>query len=196
MLFIRHHLTKAHPISQLKNKPHPRWMAEQASSGSEGQSSPPSSGGPSTPNVPAWAFPSSSSPRYRPPGFPPPFHAQAPSRSPSYENELESLLAAYAGLTDHMYIRRGGHCGCLNEAACYTTVLELSLRLRKAADVLARSPSHSNNSTCALSAQIAELDMLVKFVAGVHNLRVIELTYRAGTRCLTFLVVPIRGAPA
>ncbi|KAJ7117600.1 hypothetical protein C8R44DRAFT_673971 [Mycena epipterygia] len=149
-------------IRELKNKPHPRWMAEheRTSSGSEGHPSPPSSGGASTPNVPAWAFPSS--PRYRSPGFPPSFHAQAPIRSPSYDTELESLLAAYAGLTDHMYIRRGGHCGCLNEAACYTTVLELSLRLRKAADVLARSPSHSNNSTCALNAQIAELDMLVK----------------------------------
>ncbi|KAJ7804585.1 hypothetical protein B0H14DRAFT_2883603 [Mycena olivaceomarginata] len=53
-------------------------------------------------------------------------------------DSLASLMAAYADLADHMFVRRGGNCGCLSEASCYNAVLELSLRLRKAADVLAR----------------------------------------------------------
>ncbi|KAJ7464616.1 hypothetical protein FB451DRAFT_442583 [Mycena latifolia] len=141
-------------IRELKNKPHPRWLAEQdrPSTGSDGSHpSPPSSGGPPTPKAPIWAFPSSQS------------TSQMSGRSPSYGSDsLESLFSAYAGLTEHMSLRRGGRCGCLNEAACYNVVLELSLRLRKAADVLARSPSHSANSSCALNAYILELDALVK----------------------------------
>ncbi|KIJ61316.1 hypothetical protein HYDPIDRAFT_137903 [Hydnomerulius pinastri MD-312] len=53
-----------------------------------------------------------------------------------------------------------GHCGCLNEVASYNVVLELSLRLRKAADVLNRSASHRFNSGCMLNQRIAELDNL------------------------------------
>lgn len=56
-----------------------------------------------------------------------------------------------------------GHCGCLNEATSYTVVLELSLRLRKAVDVLSRSSNHRlNNGVCALSQRITELDHLAK----------------------------------
>jgi hypothetical protein len=53
------------------------------------------------------------------------------------------------------------HCGCLTEGSSYNVVLELSLRLRKAADILSRSPYHhlgSNN--CALNQRIMELDAL------------------------------------
>lgn len=53
---------------------------------------------------------------------------------------------------------QGGHCGCLHEPASYNVVLELSLRLRKAADVLARSPSHRLGSNCLLTQRIAQLD--------------------------------------
>ncbi|KAJ7030658.1 hypothetical protein C8F04DRAFT_715195 [Mycena alexandri] len=84
---------------------------------------------------------------------------------PSYlrpDDPLSSLMAAYAGLTDHMFVRRGGNCNCLNEAACYQVVLELSLRLRKTADVLARSPSHSSHPSCALNSRISELDTFAK----------------------------------
>ncbi|KAJ6451696.1 hypothetical protein C8R47DRAFT_298002 [Mycena vitilis] len=139
-------------IRELKNKPHPRWLADRdrASSSSDGSHpSPASSGGPSTPSIPAWAFPAS--PRSTPPGFQ--FPSPAPERFsfPSYETDpVESLLSMYAGLSDHGYVRQGGNCGCLNEAACYNVVLELSARLRRAAEVLARSPSHANNS-CGLN---------------------------------------------
>ncbi|KAJ7622897.1 hypothetical protein DFH06DRAFT_760176 [Mycena polygramma] len=77
-------------------------------------------------------------------------------------DSLASLIAAYAGLIDHMYVRRGGNCGCMTESACYNTVLELSLRLRKAADVLARSPSHSSHSDCPLNNHISDLDSFAK----------------------------------
>ncbi|KAJ7640770.1 hypothetical protein DFH06DRAFT_621865 [Mycena polygramma] len=150
-------------IRELKNKPHPRWLADRdrASSSSDGSHpSPTSSGGPSTPSVPAWAFPAS--PSSTPPGFR--FPSQVPDQFslPSYEADpVESLLSMYAGLSDHGYVRQGGTCGCLNETVCYNVVLELSARLRRAAEVLARSPSHANHS-CGLNERISALDTLAK----------------------------------
>lgn len=54
--------------------------------------------------------------------------------------------------------QHGGHCGCLHESASYNVVLELSIRLRKAADILARSASHHIGSNCPLNQRIADLD--------------------------------------
>lgn len=51
-----------------------------------------------------------------------------------------------------------GHCGCLNEAASYSVVLELSLRLRKAADILSHSANHHFNNGCPLNRRILDLD--------------------------------------
>lgn len=51
-----------------------------------------------------------------------------------------------------------GHCGCLNEAASYSVVLELSLRLRKAADILSHSANHRFNNGCPLNQRILDLD--------------------------------------
>ncbi|KAF4563350.1 hypothetical protein EYR40_006927 [Pleurotus pulmonarius] len=60
---------------------------------------------------------------------------------------------------DSSFIKQqSGHCGCLHEPANYNVVLELSLRLRKAAEVLARSPSHRMGSNCVLQHRISELD--------------------------------------
>ncbi|KAF9241546.1 hypothetical protein BU15DRAFT_44794 [Melanogaster broomeanus] len=59
-----------------------------------------------------------------------------------------------------------GHCGCLNEVASYNVALELSLRLRKAADVLSRSASHRFNNGCLLNQRIAELDTLATTTLG------------------------------
>ncbi|KAJ7464608.1 hypothetical protein FB451DRAFT_1490159 [Mycena latifolia] len=159
-------------IRELKNKPRPRWLAgssspEPASSRISPSDTPPRSGGTSPPNnIPGWQFPSS-------PGFGsatsglnfPSGPSQTVPGSPRPSDSLSSLIAAYAGLTDHMFVRRGSNCGCLNETECYSVVLELSLRLRRAADVLSRSPSHSRSSDCALNSHIAHLDMFAKFVA-------------------------------
>ena len=51
------------------------------------------------------------------------------------------------------------HCGCLNEAASYNVLLELSLRLRKAAYILSHSANHRfNNFMCPLNQKIVDLD--------------------------------------
>ncbi|KAG1895533.1 uncharacterized protein F5891DRAFT_661841 [Suillus fuscotomentosus] len=60
-----------------------------------------------------------------------------------------------------------GHCHCLTEGSSYNVVLELSLRLRKAADILSRSAYHhlaSNN--CTLNQRIMELDAIATTTLG------------------------------
>ncbi|KAG1742825.1 hypothetical protein EDB19DRAFT_1633634 [Suillus lakei] len=60
-----------------------------------------------------------------------------------------------------------GHCGCLTEGSSYNVVLELSLRLRKAADILTRSAYHHlGSSNCALNHRIMELDALATTTLG------------------------------
>ncbi|KAI0250366.1 hypothetical protein BJV78DRAFT_1220219, partial [Lactifluus subvellereus] len=60
-------------------------------------------------------------------------------------------------------------CGCLSDAVGYRAVLELFLRLRRAAEVLSRHPVHHVSSTCFLKQRIMELDVFPRFVA--HRLR-------------------------
>ncbi|KAJ7117651.1 hypothetical protein C8R44DRAFT_199559 [Mycena epipterygia] len=152
-----------------ENKPHPRRFIERDRSSSDGSASsprslsnsPPRSGNATLPDIPGWFFPTSSGLDLQ--FFPrTPAHAQPVLPSPRPSNSLASLMDAYAGLTDQMFIRRRTNCGCLNETACYSAVLELSLGLRRAADVLARLPSHSTNFDCTLNARIADLDTFVK----------------------------------
>ncbi|KAH7888742.1 hypothetical protein F5I97DRAFT_2004540 [Phlebopus sp. FC_14] len=59
-----------------------------------------------------------------------------------------------------------GHCGCLNEAASYNVVLELSIRLRRAADVLRRASSHRFHNGCTLNQKIIDLDILATTTLG------------------------------
>jgi hypothetical protein len=76
---------------------------------------------------------------------------------PGCEDNYEPLKVNQAD--ESCFIRQhGGHCGCLHESASYNAVLELSIRLRKAADILARSASHHMGSTCLLNHRIADLD--------------------------------------
>jgi hypothetical protein len=65
--------------------------------------------------------------------------------------------------------QQGGHCGCLHESTSYNVVLELSLRLRKAADVLARSASHHMGSNCLLNQHIIDLDTFATCVISHCN---------------------------
>ncbi|KAF7342943.1 hypothetical protein MVEN_01724300 [Mycena venus] len=157
-------------IRELKNKPHPRWFADKdrALSSDGSHTSPPSSEGPSTPNLSARTC-SSSSPST--PSFPFPSPPSGQSSLPSYEKDsVEALLSMYAGLSEQMYIRRDSTCGCLTETACYSVVLELSARLRGVAEILARSPGHTNNSTCGLNTRISALDTLAKDSLLGHSL--------------------------
>ncbi|KAF8554157.1 hypothetical protein OG21DRAFT_1462948 [Imleria badia] len=59
-----------------------------------------------------------------------------------------------------------GHCGCLDEAASYNVVLELSLRLRKAADILSHSANHRFNNGCPLNKRIVDLDAFATTALG------------------------------
>lgn len=51
-----------------------------------------------------------------------------------------------------------GHCGCLNDSMFYGVVLELSMRLRKAAEGLQHHNSHRTGSQCTLTQRVLELD--------------------------------------
>ena len=70
------------------------------------------------------------------------------------------------GLHDDSAIdgRHSGKCSCLTEPDSYNTLLELSLRLRKAAQVMAQSRSHRMGSSCTLLQRIAELDTFTRQV--------------------------------
>ena len=73
---------------------------------------------------------------------------------------------------------RGGHCDCLHEPANYNVVLELSLRLRKAADILSRSPKHYLGTNCSLHHRISELDTFATYVYFYNLYRITYLTSR------------------
>lgn len=76
---------------------------------------------------------------------------------PGYEDNYGLLKVNQAD--ESCFIKQhGGHCGCLHESASYNVVLELSIRLRKAADILARSASHHMGSNCPLNQRISDLD--------------------------------------
>ncbi|KAI0314084.1 hypothetical protein OF83DRAFT_1085889 [Amylostereum chailletii] len=57
-------------------------------------------------------------------------------------------------------------CGCLMESANYSIVLELSLRLRRAAELLSRHPSHATGGLCLLKQRIHDLDALTTSTLG------------------------------
>ncbi|KAI9449796.1 hypothetical protein BJY52DRAFT_1359450 [Lactarius psammicola] len=57
-------------------------------------------------------------------------------------------------------------CGCLSEVTNYQAVLELSLRLRCAAEALNRHPQHNDSSMCLLKQRIAELDVFTSNTLG------------------------------
>ncbi|PPQ63993.1 hypothetical protein CVT24_009422 [Panaeolus cyanescens] len=87
----------------------------------------------------------------------------------SHDYDLASMFLSYPGLlgchesqftspADRFSKSGTNHCGCLHEAASYNTMLELSLRLRKASDVLSRLPHHQLGNMCHLHQRIAELD--------------------------------------
>lgn len=50
------------------------------------------------------------------------------------------------------------HCGCLHDHMSYSTVLELSLRLRRATEILSRYAKHNARSDCKVHKGISDLD--------------------------------------
>lgn len=57
-----------------------------------------------------------------------------------------------------------GHCGCASETNSYIILLELSLRLRKASEVVGHHFKHFSGSTCILNQRIAEFDKFISHV--------------------------------
>ncbi|KAI6121665.1 hypothetical protein F5141DRAFT_528907 [Pisolithus sp. B1] len=97
----------------------------------------------------------------------------------SHDLDLASIFSAYASWASHDDSLRlaghdlepsmskpnntnqamTGHCGCLNAAANYTAVLELSLWLRRATDALRDWSNHRvGTGGCSLNQKIADLD--------------------------------------
>ncbi|KAF9033293.1 hypothetical protein BDZ89DRAFT_1131080 [Hymenopellis radicata] len=70
------------------------------------------------------------------------------------ELDLASMFLSYPGLMSEEVLpsqppfhkQHNTHCGCLHETSSYGALLELSMRLRKAADALAKSPSHRSGA--------------------------------------------------
>ncbi|KAJ7187842.1 hypothetical protein C8R46DRAFT_1340777 [Mycena filopes] len=153
-------------IREMKNKPHPRWLAEKGSkttgAAEEIHFALHASEGYSPPNGLPWAFPAAPPLANFPASVPP--TTQFSFVAHERRDSVESLLSMCS--SEHtIYSRRGSPaapCGCLAEAECYNAGLELSIRLRRAAEALARSQSHASNPHCALAALVSELDVLVK----------------------------------
>ena len=69
---------------------------------------------------------------------------------------LDPLLSSTA---ETCSIHGDEHCGCLHDHASYSTVLELSLRLRRATDILSRYAKHdARSSKCKIHKSISDLD--------------------------------------
>lgn len=96
--------------------------------------------------------------------FPSIFMSYSGSIGCGYNPEHNDLQAGGGILADHLdgtyRSEYRGHCGCLTEGPSYNVVLELSLRLRKAANILLGS------GNCCLSQRISELDALVMTTLG------------------------------
>ncbi|KAF9070552.1 hypothetical protein BDP27DRAFT_1362439 [Rhodocollybia butyracea] len=162
-------------IRELKNKPHPRW----ASSG--GTENPPAS--PTTSASPGSSH--SVPPLSESPTLSAPFPATPPSdtppvdvaiQSPYSSMDLDSIFAQSASSTlydslalqqqlDDMSTMKMPHshsqpCSCVLDPTAYQTMLELSLRLRKAAMALGQYPLHQAGAFCLLHERLAELETL------------------------------------
>ncbi|KAL1939901.1 hypothetical protein VTO73DRAFT_9601 [Trametes versicolor] len=77
---------------------------------------------------------------------------------------LESLLSAPEPCpSGHGH---DDHCGCLNDHTSYSTVLELSLRLRRAVEILSRYTKHGAQSDCKVHRRISDLDRFTTTALG------------------------------
>ncbi|KAG2368030.1 hypothetical protein BDR07DRAFT_1391726 [Suillus spraguei] len=179
--------TKSHPSPQLPSSPHARSTLTFPQPPTELTNT-------SAPSFPY--FSSSPTPLSIPSPMMMPTDEHANTRAlvsgeKSLAGELDfaSILMSYSGLigcednlgyniinghlddtyrSEHCYDTSAhSYCGCLTEGSSYNAVLELSLRLRKAANILSRSAYHhlgSNN--CALNQRIVELDGLAMMTLG------------------------------
>ncbi|TEB38210.1 hypothetical protein FA13DRAFT_1725858 [Coprinellus micaceus] len=59
------------------------------------------------------------------------------------------------------------YCGCAEESPTYSVLLELSVRLRRAADLMSRNPTHiCAGNCCSLHRQVSDLDSYLSSLLG------------------------------
>lgn len=95
----------------------------------------------------------------------PPYFGFEPPYAHSDHRAHPSPLASTPSL-DHEHVHGESHCGCLSNIPEYHAMLELSLRLRKAADTLRRSTRHRSHSDCALLSRISTWDSMTTQTLG------------------------------
>lgn len=78
---------------------------------------------------------------------------------------LNGLSGADSCLLGHDSSHMDGHCGCLSDSGSYNVVLELSLRLRRAAETLNQFPKHRTPSSCPIHQRISDLDRCATYVS-------------------------------
>ena len=89
--------------------------------------------------------------------------------TPSLQQELPKP-DVLAHLTDRLASIKAcgsdglGHCGCANETSSYIVLLELSLRLRRASEVVGHHFKHFPGSACSLNQRITEFDKFISYV--------------------------------
>ncbi|KAI0630263.1 hypothetical protein C8Q77DRAFT_1160618 [Trametes polyzona] len=93
-------------------------------------------------------------------------HTSTPGGAPDgyFNDMIESLLTTTNPCSGGH--GAGDHCGCLNDHTSYSTVLELSLRLRRAVEVLSRYAKHGAQSDCKVHRGITELDRFTTTALG------------------------------
>ncbi|KAJ4002099.1 hypothetical protein F5050DRAFT_1559457 [Lentinula boryana] len=89
--------------------------------------------------------------------------AQSPTFA-GYSEDCIDIHQQFPGLGVLKSYSAAQPCSCILEASNYHTMLELSLRLRKAATILARSPHHQSGAHCLLNQRLSELDTLTTYV--------------------------------
>ncbi|KIY46763.1 hypothetical protein FISHEDRAFT_75290 [Fistulina hepatica ATCC 64428] len=81
-----------------------------------------------------------------------------PRSSPTFST---GLLSPTKELESRNCANASDDCSCVQDQPAYISLLELSVRLRKAAEVLSGSHIHSTGEICSLTRRIAELDFLL-----------------------------------
>jgi len=128
--------------------------------------------------------------------FNPSLHQELPK--PDVLAQLIDRLASDKGPGDFDWVSPDhaglGHCGCANETNSYIVLLELSLRLRKASEVVGHHFKHFSGSTCGLNQRITELDKFISYVSLLRIDRRLATDGRVGT-CLRLVIHPLGSIP-
>ncbi|KIK67359.1 hypothetical protein GYMLUDRAFT_37461 [Collybiopsis luxurians FD-317 M1] len=172
-------------IRELKNKPHPRWVSSTGSEHDDLEARPPSPN--STPPSLRGMSPSQTTGNYPPQVGVSPLNSPSPptpndsassharvnddSSGLAYNMDLGSIFdpSQFTGYEDNVNAIQHSvkspycnaqSCNCVLDATTYHAMLELSLRLRRAAGLLAQSPLHQAGGYCLLNQRLAELDAI------------------------------------